>query len=482
MSITRDRDVLAALKNDEGKVARGFGAVELLDDRGKRVLERVEFENFVAIPGQRVARAMARRAFQQGYTGQNSGGTPLLWGFSSVEGVYDERYDLPSIFHALYCTNDTYAEDPATEVYVPTGPVIAWAGKSTNPSSNSDVPFRGLPNMSESRLSKARMKMVFDWTTAEGNGTFQTIFWTATGNRLGAGAPVGTYSVAVSDRPLLGHDDLVTMPSWPANGGGLYYGGGFTGVGNHAIDPSDHTKMWLDGGDATAARIRQMDLLTGLIASGAPVITPASGNETLIGCDATYVYTRTSSSNLVKRYRKSDGGLQNSYTPAPPGGFGTLYDMAVDPVTGQLLVAHSNGVANGLAGRTYAASAYDAATGAFLRVLKPPTDESGNLGCGRGHVLYNGYLCAIPTAGAGPVDLVAKVSTGTSAKKTILPESALPAGTPLTEFEFTGGGSTSASPTTIQRCSTLAARTLLAAPVTKTNAQTMKITYQFDFV
>lgn len=131
---------------------KGKALIELFNERtGKKVLE-AETENVIN-------NLIAKEAF--------------LSGFDSLIGWNSNSPSRTSMFQNIVLTNFTGPED-ANAFYIK-GDTIAWAAKMTG--YIGDDVKRGTINIAESTRDYGEYKFVFDWPTHSGNGTFRSIWW-----------------------------------------------------------------------------------------------------------------------------------------------------------------------------------------------------------------------------------------------------------------------------------------------------------------
>lgn len=185
---------LISMEKHKPKVeVRGKALIELFDDlSGKKVLE-AETENIIN-------NVLAKDAF--------------IAGFDSLIGWNSHNQARNSMFQNIVLTNHTGAED-ADAFYVK-GDTVAWASKMSA-YIGADVK-RGTINIAESTRDFGEYKFVFDWSTHAGNGTFRSIWWAGVNgfeplidfNYLGSNSIPGTNNN--SYRSCLGPKFAVYVP------------------------------------------------------------------------------------------------------------------------------------------------------------------------------------------------------------------------------------------------------------------------------
>jgi hypothetical protein len=160
---------------------KGRVSVDILNERG-RVIDRQEADNYVnQAMWERYAKWAQRIVWSYGMSA-----TP---GVITPTAVYqrDPRVAPKLPTEVVACWSDSTAEDTA-DVF-PMGSVVAWAhrwGQGT-PSIR-----QGIVNPLLCELSEDDIKWVWEWTTTNGNGTFQSVGW----RRLYWGAATGTAPLA----------------------------------------------------------------------------------------------------------------------------------------------------------------------------------------------------------------------------------------------------------------------------------------------
>lgn len=132
----------------------GHGKVEVFDERG-RVVQRQKFENFIALPATANAKWHVRRTYGDVWPGVNN----------DPEPVYP--------FDRLMLTDSVKVEAAGTEKIMP-GRTIGWANRQGH---SSNAPLRGVPNVTESVRGSTQTEWVFDFATSQAVGTFQSLGW-----------------------------------------------------------------------------------------------------------------------------------------------------------------------------------------------------------------------------------------------------------------------------------------------------------------
>lgn len=142
---------------------KGRVTVDLIDADSGRVVQREESDNFLSAQSLKVARWWQR----------------MMWGMYNPIYTPDaggnKPHEMPRFpaQHLAYW-NDASTEDPTTEDRIAKD-LVGWASRHPVGSPSGK---RGVVNVSESSVTDAAAKWVFDWTTSQGNGTFQSVGWT----------------------------------------------------------------------------------------------------------------------------------------------------------------------------------------------------------------------------------------------------------------------------------------------------------------
>lgn len=158
---------------------KGHAIVELRDARTGRVVDRQEKTNFLSqIYGMHV------RSWQRALFG-------ILYNNPAAQ-TWRAPIFYPNQFVAVW--NDATAENSSTEHRVVTdgNGIIAFAARV--PTTISSATRRGTPNITESVSTDSGESMVYDWPTSAGNGTFQSLGYTA----FNAGDAIGRLACQAS--------------------------------------------------------------------------------------------------------------------------------------------------------------------------------------------------------------------------------------------------------------------------------------------
>ncbi len=171
-------EVLEIVKEKPFKTVRGVHTVELFDAWTGKIVERIESENFISKIMEELQRQAALFAFladslDTSYT------SPRYNGPMDSLSKYNTIFDVPWYFGSFPMSNIILTdydgpEDPENEIIM-RGRVIGWAGKKST-YSGSDTK-RGSLNSSESFVKPGHIHLVYDWPTHAANGTFQSVYW-----------------------------------------------------------------------------------------------------------------------------------------------------------------------------------------------------------------------------------------------------------------------------------------------------------------
>jgi hypothetical protein len=165
--------------NDTGRPVGNY-VVELADAHSGRVVERMEKENYITELWEKhhLSAQYGNPYYSYGlsngtvvYTG--SGGFYNTNGAPFGDRVYGPGVGIPIPMDSVMCTDWTSPEDPG--VHWGRGRVAAWATRWKATVSASGL--RGQINEAQCLFSNNGLthKTVWDWTTDQGNGTFQTV-------------------------------------------------------------------------------------------------------------------------------------------------------------------------------------------------------------------------------------------------------------------------------------------------------------------
>lgn len=349
----------------------GNVTVEIKDERGKTIDKETK-HNFISKVWKAWARASLRwpwmgfaynYSYADGYVGTNLG---ITWPFG--------RGTTPLLpIRAIGCWNDTTAEDSVNEhrITLPassTG-MIAWASRWPFASATG---ARGSVNTSESLVDEDTVRFVFDWVSANGNGTFQSVGWFEPG---APGIPWMGFGAAHRGRAV---SATLTPSSHIASATSLNMGGGW-------FDTVSKKWYMLVSRQATSGALRVISFdftnvlddasvsilgtknTTGLTATNeSDEFTPTSGATSIpLGINMLGI---DSSNRRVFAYLTSSGSLWRWGT-VPSSGASTTYAHPVGDTNGSAMVGAVIGgfvyLSCGTTGSTSSIYKMNTATGAL---------------------------------------------------------------------------------------------------------------------
>lgn len=486
---------------------KGLVTVELADAHTGRVQHREQVDNFLSLQSIKVAKWWQR----------------MMWGaFNPVE-TNDAAGNKPTEMpwfpaqHLAYW-NDAAAESSGTEDRVAKD-LVGWASRHPVGSPSGK---RGVVNTSESEFKDAYSKWVFDWATSQGNGTFQSVGWTRVDET--SGFPVARYP----------EDDGVTFTNAGTSSsslGNALWWDSTSSLWNLAEYVSATTQFRIASAPAAGGTTTSIVLLpnttwnnnnylTGIARLGTDIIgcgrqaspfyprlarhvvagtqtwvrneTTAALNSYYNDCtiDGSSNIWTVSSDGFMRRHSSADGTITASVTPA--AGPTALEGIAYDAADGNYWLC---GTVNGVDKQAWKVDGSGNSVGPFYSLRQSALQVTST-------VPYAGVY-QVPLASArdpyilepwesnttlrvgeyitrGPTRSAASSTAWTLSTyaANLVVKSGEPwiAGRTATGTEVGGAGH--ASPI---RGGTLGTRSKLASPVTKTNSQTLKVTYQFNF-
>lgn len=316
---------------------KGHVKVQLMNERG-RVVDQEEQDNYIGPVWKRYALSRMRLpwtgfGYNLTYAGTFTGtAVPETWPFG--------RATAPRLpITAIGCWNDSSAEDSTNghTLYLPSSAtgMVAWA---TRWPFGSATGARGTVNLTDSLQDEDTVRHVFDWTTSQGNGTFQSVGWFDPG-----GPGIQAQYAGISHRGRL-ISNTFTPSSFITGATGLYSGGGYYNASNGKwlfmvrrqatsgamrVVSLDFTNMMQDSlaGILGVSPTQTAVTLTNESQEFTPtsVITSTSNMASVIGIDG--------SSNYVFTYLSNTGGAWR-WGIIPAAGANTSY-------------AHPNGSTSG---------------------------------------------------------------------------------------------------------------------------------------
>jgi hypothetical protein len=401
--------------------------------------------------------------------------------------------------------NDAVAESPLTETMV-NGEIVGWASRHPV---GSPTGKRGVVNITESEWTDASAKWVFDWVTSQGNGTFQSVGWTRIDEEYG------------NPKAAWPEDDQISIENQSVAGSystmrGCLWWDEFSGLwnlieqvaGNNArvvsVDPSGGVTTpicdlaspgdWYTRVPAGLARIGTDIIVSGIESSTAFIARYTSAGVLVwnradsigsykyhndVTIDGSGLPWTAGEDGNIRKHSASDGTITTTVTLAEAPA--SLNGIAYDPADGYFWVKSED---RGL-------WKVDGVTGATI-VTAPQFSFMASQQYKASTAPYEGNY-AIPQSGTNePYSLSYWYGTyGTQAMTSV---SNVLGGDAVDDYAclVVKGtdlmiGYNASSPihctnrVSLVRGHTLGTRSLLANPVTKTSAQTLKITYQFNF-
>lgn len=316
------------LPTDVGLV--GHARLELIDPESRKVLERIEGENYVTSSTLRHNRWAVRQEFNSD--------------MSSTAGDPQPFYPLGEVH---LCDSDRIEVEPSGLV---TGRGIAWANKASY--SGADA-YRGTVIWGECSTTELQTVWVFEWPTTAGNGTIRGFGWRPTSaqkevvlGRLrfwgtGSSPPSGWVGSYTGGGVCIGPDGAI----WTVVGGtpnalqkyqidpvtwaitSMYQGPTATQCGlTNAIYGVCHdgTDMYVIGNGTNTVRKFTIPTGTGDVTESGITI-PGVASPIGIACDGTYLWV--AAGTTVYRANKSSGVVERSFTIAA-GTTGLAWDSA----------------------------------------------------------------------------------------------------------------------------------------------------------
>jgi len=477
---------------------KGHVIVDLIDADSGRVVQREESENFLSLQSLKVAKWWQR----------------MMWGIYNpvytMDAVGNRPQEMPwfPANHLAYW-NDASAENAATEDRV-SKELVGWASRHPVGSPSGK---RGVVNVSESVVTDAAAKWVFDWTTSQGNGTFQSVGWTRIHETTAFPIARMPDDDMVSFTPATGGTSAMGTPLYWDTSTSLWYIAEYTNAGGGAyrissapaaggattpvvtIPTAVVSSNWLMGFSRlgtdfiVTAYVSNLFKLARVTAAGVATwnVNPSSLATIPNDCTvdgASDIWT-CDSAGVVRRHNNATGAITATVNPtmAPTVLTGISYDAAdgnfwvvgtVAGVTGQMWKMDSSGNTVGPLYSLQRSTTNTTSSSPYVGTYQIPGAAARDT--------YNfkwGDASTTPWPGLDfgfTASRHAATAIGTS-----------PTNVPITMKDSLPwvGGRTGSVPATERatpiRGGTLGTRSLLASPITKTNAQALKVTYQFNF-
>lgn len=402
---------------DLDQAVRGSAEVALLRD-GK-CIERLLTSNFIAPP----MLARTRQAVRANYAPSSA-----LIGARHTDPA--PGYPLTH----LLLTSDSAAEAAATEILA-RGRVIGWTNKAAY--SGADVE-RGGANAAESAAGPTQIKYVFDWPTHAANGTFQSLAW------------------------VLGNDTWGRQQAtW-----------GWRGTG---FDSYPHEGGTYDAAnDGFLFRSGSTNYRVGRVSKAAATFTgPGGSGPRIMGIANGALWTSTSGDNDFRAYTLGTSTLVETVAGAKANVTGTFRMASIAPAETEFWAINTTDATVQRLNRT---------TGAHQGTIPLPwvpltlgTIGNDILICSTGRTTK--WARVTPTG-----EVLWEIAMFESVYSS---DMVWIAGAEVNgETWIAGGISSSTQGIHMHRIDTtqaLGTRLLLPSAVTKTSADTLKVTYQFDF-
>lgn len=189
-------EAIEIIKEKPLKAVRGVHTIELFDALTGKLVERVESENFISKVMEELQRQAALFAFltdDMSVSGAIQYNGPL-YDLARYDVVFKnldmswivKSMDFPMSWIVL--TDYDGPEDPENEIIM-RGRIIGYADRY-NTYVGSDTK-RGSLNTAESFVEPQHIHLVYDWPTHAANGTFQSVYWNYTFDQNHSVAVVG---------------------------------------------------------------------------------------------------------------------------------------------------------------------------------------------------------------------------------------------------------------------------------------------------
>lgn len=476
---------------------QGYVTVDLIDADSGRVVQREEGENFLTTLSTDHAKWWQRQ----------------MWGRYNPVEIADVFGFYPSnarTFPAeqLGYWNDATAESPSTETRVET-PLVGWASRHPVGSPSGT---RGVVNITESAWTEAQAKWVFDWTTSQGNGTFQSVGWTRIYEAQGVPWMAWPEAEILSFTPVAGAATSNSMQ-------GLWW----DGTAWFTFDQSSSTVWRIVTMPAAGGQAVPVVTLPSTIANST---NPAAHALINVGTDWIIVGSNSTNPTVARMnaagtqlWRRTESLASVRYMGVTINGSGECWVFCTDSRLRQLSLSDGTVLATvgpisvgTITPSTGGAIAYDAADGGYwLSFYNPQTFVKVNAsGVATGPQMnfqssdsftnstapFAGSFY-VPASrmrdeyqlywGEHSVTTSGSFSPRNSMATATAPGSNLSQGVPpLTMRDGLPWSGWTPAATQIQRASpfrgrNLASRVLLPSPVTKLSSQALKITYTFTF-
>lgn len=476
------------VKTKPYKGVRGVHTVELFDAKTGRLVKRAKSENFISVVMEEIQRQMALLAFLSDtlntassnqttltrtlYNAGNGNQDPFVI-FAGVQFIAGTPRELP--FARLILTDFDGSEDPGSELLI-RGNVVGWADRTSAEAGTGAL--KGQLNTSESYGENGHIHLVFDWLTSGANGTFQSVYFAAAEDRNQV-AGIGGYTLQMTPP-----DGYTFLGSSQQNHVCVLKGTNFYILARNTVTSGYAVlKYTLDTGAKTLSYASAYaEITSGNLPSGygyAMDIAP-NGDVYLMRCDS---YGNGQTSKLI--VFGTDGVLKNV-----PGTSNTVLDIGK---------AYGGGICiNGndlymLYTRDWGApfkiarfNTYNLSNVLDLKTIDAATASRTSLGLF--YVPGVDQLCAADSNGF--LYFVDRSSIAASSNCPLLTSKPTSSAPYLVSYDATrkrylsidaDGVQSSGGPVQISDIGFIGSRNLLPSPVTKTSANTMKLTYDLYF-
>lgn len=417
---------------------RGHVTVELFDAKSGKLVEKQEKHNFIANSGKEYLRSRQRSNFKNQ--------------ISVLNTAADTDVAPIECFNAIALTDSVLTPDPASEWSIP-GKLIGWANKSTY--SGPDL-YRGTPNATLSTTSTLSTKWVFDWPIGAANGTIGSISW---GNNINSTDGFLGTSTYIQSQPFPGIRVVAYANSNMIFGGTgttvTVYNSSMTQITSFSTISCNgiawdnvNSKLWVISGSQIASYSQ-----TGTIINSPIAITPRSYRG--LTFDGTNLWTTLIGSNAIHCISTTGNDISNFDAILGDSNISTYWGLVIgrdicwDSYNNMLLITggtYSNGPWQRMF--RYSTSGLQAGITASLNAW----DGSGYMG----NFQYNYYSYSTYYAPTF-FDIIDKDNF------------LMPRHTYDTDSIVT------------VRVDSMGTRVLLPSPITKTNTQTLRVTYQMDY-
>jgi hypothetical protein len=442
------------------RFAEGVGKIELFDAHSGRKQNEVPFHNFIAIPQLEYIKQQARFGF--------SGPGPDC---ASYPGVNTAEMARPDCMAYIVCSKYNAAEVPASERY-PFGDIVGWSDRTAYVGADTK---RGSVNISETIKTRSYSRWVFDWPTNAANDTFRSVLWagsiSAGSNQYGSTA---SYSWGLTESSIDGGIgagaflfNYVTNSYWTRDIGltPLSAGQALADVDVYACVGVKNTVDKFDWGNGTiVSSLSAATLGVGASTIGGVTYDPNGGTPALW-------VTGWTTTSIYKRNASTGAAISSFVGPAGEAGFGPIdfdgtYLWVIGITTGKVYQLTTAGavVTSWTPGATMTGIAVDSNGDVWLSETPVGTSPTYWVYTGTGTYKgkfagYSGGTATYPK----PIAWVRQDGTSRHLATCYSVSTSTSDGILLHDWQMLG------------------ARVNLAADVTKTSLQTMKITYEFQF-